>query len=176
MTARTIILFSVGYLLALGAATYFTRPTVRRLVGALAGGVVGGLVVVGAIALGEARGWWHVPLVPTPFFLSLLYVGSSISCAPVYLVTWRVVRRFGWRGLAASLAAAAVIGPPRDYFYAARFPAWMVFGPGVAPILADAAAYVAFVALGHAAMRLVAGPAAADPLVRRSASAASPAS
>jgi len=40
----------------------------------------------------------------------------------------------------------------------------MVFAPGVAPILADAAAYVGMVAIGHAVMRLVAGPAREDRL------------
>lgn len=52
-----------------------------------------------------------------------------------------------------------VIGPPRDYLYAAVYPEWMVFAQGVAPILADAATYIAIVALGHAVMWLVAGPA-----------------
>jgi len=37
---------------------------------------------------------------------------------------------------------------------------------GVAPILADAVTYVALVVLGHAAMRLVAGPACKDELAR----------
>jgi len=43
----------------------------------------------------------------------------------------------------------------------------MVFAPGVAPIVADAAAYVGIVALGHAVMRLIAGPAREDRLARR---------
>jgi hypothetical protein len=42
----------------------------------------------------------------------------------------------------------------------------MVFARGVAPILADAVTYVALVVLGHAAMRLVAGPACKDELAR----------
>ena len=40
-----------------------------------------------------------------------------------------------------------VIGPPRDYLYTAIYPEWMVFAQGVAPNLADAATYVAIVAL-----------------------------
>jgi len=58
----------------------------------------------------------------------------------------------------------AVVGPPRDYLYAATFPKWMVFSPGVAPILADSATYIGIVVLGHAVMRLVAGPAREDGL------------
>ena len=119
---------------------------------------------LGAIALCEALGWWRVPFASTPYFLPLFYLGLSISLTPIYLVTWRLVRRFGWRGLAVFLCFVAVIGPPRDYLIAATFPKWMVFAPGIAPILADAATYVGFVALGHAVMRLVAGPAGEDRL------------
>jgi len=77
-----------------------------------------------------------------------------------------VARRFSWRGFAVFLCVVAVIGPPRDYLIAATFPKWMVFAPGVAPILADAVTYVALVVLGHAVMRLVAGPACKDELAR----------
>jgi hypothetical protein len=58
----------------------------------------------------------------------------------------------------------AIIGPPRDYLFAATFPAWTVFAPGVAPILADAATYVGIVIIGHAVMRLIAGPSREDRL------------
>ena len=166
MTTRDIILWSCAYLIALGASIYFTRPTIRRVAGALAGGAVVGLMMLGVIVLGKAQGWWRVPFAPTPYFLPLFYLGSSISSAPIYLVTWRVARRFAWRGLTVFIAIAAVVGPPRDYLYAATFPEWMVFAPGITPILADAATYVGIVALGHAVMRLVAGPSARDPFGR----------
>jgi hypothetical protein len=42
----------------------------------------------------------------------------------------------------------------------------MVFAPGVSPILADAAAYVGMVTVGHAVMRFIAGPASEDKLAR----------
>jgi multisubunit Na+/H+ antiporter MnhF subunit len=48
----------------------------------------------------------------------------------------------------------------------------MVFASGVAPILADAATYAGIVALGHVVMRMIAGPASEDRLVRRSRKAA----
>jgi hypothetical protein len=41
-----------------------------------------------------------------------------------------------------------------------------VFAPGVAPIVADAVTYVGMVAVGHAVMHLVAGPATKDRLSR----------
>ena len=167
MTTRELILMSCVYLVALGATVYFARATARRVMGALAGGAAIGWMALGAIALCETLGWWRVPFAPTPYFLPLLYLVFAISFAPVYLLTWRVARRFGRRGLAVCIGAAAIIGPPRDYLIAAKFPEWMVFAPGVAPVLADAATYVAIVALGHAVMRLVAGPASEDQLARR---------
>jgi hypothetical protein len=66
--------------------------------------------------------------------------------------------------LAVFTGVVAIIGPPRDYLYAARYPAWMVFAPGVGPIIADGLAYLGIVLIGHAVMRLVAGPSSDDRL------------
>ena len=167
MTTNQIIIVTCAYMVALVAVIYFTRATSRRVVGALTGGAVVGFMGMGAIVLGNTLGWWRVPIIWTPYFLTLFYLGLSISVTPIYLVTWRVARRFGWRGLAVCLLVVAIIGPPRDYLYAAKYPEWMVFAPGVAPILADAAVYVGIVALGHAVMRLVAGPSRNDRLAGR---------
>lgn len=167
MTTWQLIVVTCAYMVELVAAVYFTRATSRRVVGAFAGGVAVGCFGMGAIVLGNALGLWRVPIFWTPYFLALFYLGFAISVTPIYLVTWRVARRFGWRGLAVCLGVVAVIGPPRDYLIAATFPEWMVFAPGVAPILADAATYVGIVALGHAVMRLIAGPAREDRLARR---------
>jgi hypothetical protein len=113
---------------------------------------------MGAIVVGNALGLWRVPIVRTPIFLTLFYLGLVISVMPIYLVTWRLARRFGWRGLAVFIGIVAIIGPPRDYLFAQTFPEWMVFAPGIAPLLADAATYVGIVALGHAVMRFIAVP------------------
>ena len=164
MTTNQIIIVTCAYMIVLVAVIYFTRATLWRVVAALAGGAVVGFMGMGAIVLGNTLGLWRVPIFWTPYFLALFYLSLSISVTPIYLVTWRVVRRFGWRGLAVCLVVVAIIGPPRDYLYAAKYPAWMVFAPGVAPILADAATYVGIVAVGHAVMRLVAGPSGADRL------------
>jgi hypothetical protein len=168
MTTQQLILYTCGYLIALVAVIYFTRATTRRVLGAMAGGAAAGLFGVGAIALCESLGWWWVPYAPTPSFLALFYLGASISLTPIYPVTWRLARRFGWRGLAVFTGIVTIIGAPRDYFIAAMFPKWMVFAPGVAPILADSATYAGIVIVGHAVMRLVAGPARADRLARLS--------
>jgi hypothetical protein len=166
MTIHPLVWMTGAYFLELVAVIYFTRATSRRVVGALAGGICVGAMALGMIALCEALGWWRIPFASTPYEVALLGVGLVISCSPIYLVTWRIARRFGWRGLAVFLGVVTIIGPPRDYLIAANFPEWMVFSPGVAPILADAVAYAGIVVVGHAVMRLVAGPAGADPLAR----------
>lgn len=172
MTTREIILWTCAYLIELVAVIYFTRATTRRVVGAVIGGAVAGLLGMGAIAVCEALGWWHIPFASTSFFLPLFYVGLAISLTPVYLVTWRLTRRFGWRGLAVFIGIVGIIGAPRDYLIAAIFPKWMVFAPGVAPALADAATYVGAMVLGHVVMRFVAGPAREDRLARTAVKAA----
>ena len=164
MTSLPIILLTAGYALAFVIVAYVTRAMSRRIAGALAGGAAAGLVCLGLIVLGEALRWWKVPLLSTPF---LLFLGLAISVSPIYLVTWRIVRRFGWRGLAVFTGAVTIIGAPRDYFIASKFPQWMVFSPGIVPIIADAVTYGAvIVLLGHAVMRLISGPAREDRLAR----------
>lgn len=166
MTTLQMLLMIGLYAAALVVVIYLTRATARRVTGALAGGAAVGLMALGAITLCETLGWWKIPFASTPYFAFIFYAGVAITCAPIYIVTWRVARRFGWRGLAVFVAIVAVVGPPRDYFYAATFPKWMVFSPGVMPILADSLTYIGIVVLGHAVMRLVAGPARADRLAR----------
>jgi hypothetical protein len=167
MTTQQMLLMIGLYGIALVVVIYFTRATARRVTGALVGGAAVGVMALGAITLCESLGWWQIPFAATPYFALIFYVGVAITCAPIYIVTWRVARRFGWHGLAVCVAVVAVIGPPRDYLYAATFPKWMVFSPGVMPILADSVTYIGIVVLGHAVMRLVAGPSRDDRLARR---------
>jgi hypothetical protein len=171
MTTGEILLMIGFYLAFLIAVAYFTRAKARRILGALAGGAVFGVVGLLALALGEAQGWWHLPKAGSSHFQSLLWLGFAVSAAPSYLILWRVVRRFGGRGLAVCILVATLIGPPRDYWIVAMFPAWMTFAPGLAPVLADAAIYALFFVVGHAVMRIVVGPAQADSLARPPASA-----
>ena len=162
MTTGQMILMTVLYLAAFVAAAYFTRAKARRIVGALSGGAVFGVVGLLVVALGESRNWWRVPKEQASRFWWLLWLCLAVSSAPVYLITWRVARRFGRRGLAVCALASGIIGPLRDYLYAATFPEWMVFSPGIAPVAADAAVYLLLVVVGHQVMRMVAGPAEDD--------------
>ena len=161
------LLLMIGFYLALFiAVAYFTRAKMRRILGAFAGGAVFGVVGLLALALGEARGWWQLPKAGSSHFHLLVWLGFAVSAAPSYLILWRVVRRFGNRGLAVCVLVATIIGPPRDYWIVAMFPDWMTFAPGIVPVLADAAIYALFFVVGHAVMRAVVGPAQADALAR----------
>ena len=167
MTTLQIIVMSCAYAVVLAAVIYFTRATSRRVAGALAGGAAAGCWGLGAIIAGEAIGLWRDFLPSAHSLWVLFYLGLAISLSPIYLITWRAARRFGWRGLGMCLIVAGVVGPPRDYLYVAMYPAWGAFAQGVAPVLADAATYVGLVALGHAVMRLVSGPALGSQLARQ---------
>jgi hypothetical protein len=166
MTTGQLLLMTGFYLTVFVLVAYFTRATVRRIAGALAGGAVFGVVALLAVALGETQRWWILPKAGTSHFYWLLWIGFTVSCAPDYLIVWRVARRFGARGLAVCVLVSAIIGPPRDYGIAATFPEWMTFSPGIAPIVADALVYVLLVVVGYAVMRMVAGPDQGDPLAR----------
>jgi hypothetical protein len=166
MTTQQIFLFTALYLVVVVVVAVLTRATARRIFGALAGGAAFGVVALGIIALGERVGWWHMAITWEPYFLILMLIGFT-PCAFIFLITWRIARRFGWRGLAVVLAVVAVIGPPRDYWYMRRFPEWGSYGPGFAPTLAISATYVLLVLVGHGVMRLIAGPACEDRLARR---------
>jgi hypothetical protein len=166
MTTQQLYLINCLYLVALVLVAFFTRATARRIAGALVGGVAVSVMALGADALGEELGWWRMA-VWGPHILPLVCLSFVVSVTPIYLVTWRVARKFGRRGLVVVVVALTVIGPPRDYAYMARFPEWGSYAPGVVPVLAIAAIYAMLVPLGHSLMRLVAGPAKTDRLARR---------
>jgi hypothetical protein len=167
MTIRQLYLIDAVYFIVLIVVVVLTRATARRIVGAFAGGAALGVVALASIALGEKAGWWNMVMTWEPYFLTLMMIAFTM-CAFIFLITWRIVRRFGWRGLAATLGLLAIIGPARDYTYMNRFPQWGSYASGIAPVLAVSASYVLFVALGHWVMWLIAGPAGNDRLSRRS--------
>jgi hypothetical protein len=166
LSALQLHLLNGLYLVVLVVVAVLTRATARRLAGALAGMVVMYPVGLALVALGERVGWWHWEFPWEPNFLTALGI-NCVLCAFVFLITWRIARRFGGRGLAVVAVVAAVIGPIRDKSFVERYPEWGSFAPGVVPVLAISACYVLFVVVGHGLMRLVAGPARGSPLARR---------
>src|SRR5258708_22021676 len=115
MTTQQLHLFNALYLVIVIVVAVLTRATVRRIAGALAGAAVGGVVVLGIIAFGEEVGWWHMAITREPYFLTLMWIDFAL-CGFIFLITWRIARRFGWRGLAVAVIAPAILGPPRGYW------------------------------------------------------------
>ncbi len=167
MTTPDLIWTTCVYLAAFIAAAYFTRATTRRAIGALVGGATAGIYFCAVVFVAQRTGWWRSPLPDHVAVLLLFYVASAVSLAPIYPITWRVARRFGGSGIAVSVIAAALVGPPRDYLIARLYPEWIVFAPGLLPVLVVSGTYAGAVAIGHFVMRLVAGPAQGDRLVQR---------
>ena len=165
MTTQQLHLFNCLYLVILAAVIVLTRATPRRVAGALTGSAACGGVTVFTLASGVSARWWHIVMRNDAYFLVLLWLDFAL-CGYVFLLTWRIARRFGWLGLATVLLVSAVIGPARDYEYLALFPKWGTHAPGLTPILGISVAYVFLLLLGHGAMRVIAGPVTADSLAR----------
>lgn len=166
MTIHQLYIFNALYLILLVLVILLTRASSRRILGALIGAFAAGAAGVAVIAICEHVGWWHFTMQWEPYYL--LQLGISIALGSfVFLLTWRLARRFGGRGLIIALVLAALLGPFRDSAYMAMFPEWGYYAPGIAPMLAISAAYVIIGVIGHGFMRMIAGPAIADPLARR---------
>jgi hypothetical protein len=145
---------------------YFTRATPRRMAGALVGGLGFGAANLAWDVVAYSAGWWHYPFTTAPYASLPLYLADGLFYgSAVGLLGWRVNRRFGVRGLLVFLALFTLYGMVRDFGgAAATHHAYILFGVGVLPVLADGASWLIDQALAQGLMRLVAGPAAADPL------------
>jgi hypothetical protein len=150
------------------AAIYFTRATGRRVVGALAGGLAVAAVGVGIETLAHNLGWWGYPGIDAPAYgPPPMYPLIVVMFGLLSLIGWRISRRFGWRGQVVFLTVLAIVGTFRDYVVAERLLKVIAFRPGPGMVLCDAALWAGLTAFAQAVMRLVAGPAQADPLARR---------
>src|SRR5262249_48453760 len=155
MTTQQLHLFNFLYSVILVVVALLTRATARRIAGALAGGAAAGVVGLGIIVLAERVGWWRMASTWEPYFLMLALIDFTL-CAFVFLLTWRIARRFGRQGLAALLVVLAFFGPVRDHWYMRRFPEWGSYGPGFAPVLPISSSYLIFAPLRPGAIRVVA--------------------
>src|SRR5262245_40677352 len=102
MTTQQLHLFNILGLVLSVIVAVITRAPARRIAGALVGGAAAGVMGSGIIALGEKAGWWHMAITWEPYFLSLLWINFVLFAFP-FLITWRITRRFGWRGLAVAV-------------------------------------------------------------------------
>ena len=125
------------------------------------------VVGFGVEVLCQAYGFWRYPSDDTGRGPLLMYPLLVLNWAVLSLIGWRVMRRFGWRGEIVFLAVVTVQGTLRDYFEAGQALGLIVLAPGLTTVLVDVVCWAGLTALAQGVMRLVAGPAAADRLVRR---------
>ncbi|HET8550150.1 MAG TPA: serine/threonine-protein kinase [Bryobacteraceae bacterium] len=166
--APQITLFAFLGLTISGGIAYFSRATLRRMAGALAGGVFFAAAWWLRFRIAYARGWWRSAFADTPdpllLFSGPLLLALVVTSAALLLIGWRITRRFGWKGLALFVPAVGLWAAPRDRVWWDHLMHVMVAAPGVAPVLIDAALLSAGIAVGYAVMRLIAGPAKRDAL------------
>jgi hypothetical protein len=167
MTTALLVSVTGVYLVGLAMLTYFTRATPRRFLGALAGGLTVAIVGVGVEVLFQTLGFWHYPSVDQRYGPVLMYPLVLLMWTGYSLIGWRVMRRFGWRGEAGFLAAVAVLGTLRDFVIGWQMPNVIALSPGIATVLVDLVLWSGLTALAQAAMRMIAGAAAADRLAHR---------
>jgi hypothetical protein len=161
-----LALYTYVDIAAFVAAASLTRPTLRRLAGAVAGAAA--FVLVGLLSAREAffLGWWRLALTEMPPVPGSLYVADVLCyAATLALVSWRITRRFGWRGQAAVVGLAALWGPARDYV-GAMMTELIVITPGWAPLIGWSVTWALSMAILQGVMRLAAGPARTDPLAK----------
>jgi small multidrug resistance pump len=167
MSPQELLLVGMVHLAYLCAAVHFTRASVRRVLGALVGGVVVAVFGFGVELVCQALGQWHYPSDDTGRGPLLMYPSLALLWATLALIGWRVMRRYGWRGEAVFLASVALLGTLRDYFVAEQALGAIVLAPGVTTVLVDIVCWAGQTALAQALMWPVAGPATADRLARR---------
>jgi hypothetical protein len=145
------------------AAAYFTRATRRRVLAAVVSCLmtfmlIGPLIDFVLYPLGLFRFPGGARLQPLA-----IYAQAAVGFAIVALVAWRLVRRFGSPGLLGLVVAFMILLPPRDYVVG-TFTHWVEFTRGAASLLADSIGNGLAVLISFGLMRLVGGPAGADPL------------
>ena len=151
----------------LGAAAYFVRPAIRRLLGALAGGLALGAAELGKIWLGASLGWWHsrIPQAPDPlsFFSPWLWLAYPLAGAALMLIMTLVGRRFGWKGQILAVALIAFWQETRERVWWSLIVPVLNFAPGPLSLIAGIAILFVGGALGLLLMRLISGPDKTNP-------------
>jgi len=156
-TIATFVLFAV--------VAFFTRATLRRILGVLAGSLPLIPMVMFYDMIASRLGFWQylgMPVgSPGPF---LWYIDAALFYgAALGLVGWRVIRRYGRNGLIGFLVAFALFGATRDYIMSSTM-GGIQFGPGLPPFLADLFAYASPAAVVQLVMYRVSGPPRSDAL------------
>ncbi len=130
--------------------------------GAIPGKFSGGLIVLSAIAGLLTTLWESRILIGAAGMFSILVLGGGV----LFLVSWRVTRRFGWAGQVVMLLLAPIGFAVRDRIWWQHSMKMMVATPGIGRVLGDAAFFAVGLVLSHLVMRLIGAPAEKDLLAR----------
>ncbi len=169
--APQMALFVYLALAGFGIAAYLTRAMSCRAVGSLGGGAVFAAVWMIKWKVDYAMGWWRTAFPETPdplmlFSLPVMFLTIALFGGVVFLISWRVTRRFGWAGQVVMFGVAPFYFAVRDRIWWQHLMKIMVATPGMGPVLGDAAFFAVGLVLGQIVMRLIAGPAEKDLLAR----------
>ena len=159
------LLIAYAALILFGAAGFFTCAKLLRLTGALGGGICFALLAAAEDTVGHRMGWWRYALVDSPRAPTLLYAACALCVSTLILASWRISRRFGWRGQTAIIAIISAFGPAVD-FVNGTLSQTITFGPGLTPLLASSVAWVCNISIAVGVMRLIAGSSRKDSLAR----------
>lgn len=143
---------------------WLTRASTRRCVAALVG-VIAFTAASGTIDdVGAHFDLWSYPAWSDPPHPPLgVYLGQSLEFVGVLaLISWRVARAHGRRGLVILCVLVVALGLVRDLSVAALFPSLLRFGPAPASWIADECAWAIVLAFAIGIPRAVAGAAATD--------------
>jgi len=161
--ALSVVVTSILFIIS----AWFTRATIRRIIGALIGGLPLIPLVVFYDTIAARLGLWHYPAVtsgsaPFAWYISTaLFYGAALG-----LVGWRVIRRFGTLGLIIFLVAFALFGVSRDFAYSITTD-FIKFGHGILPYITDFFSYASGAALVQMVMLWIASKPGSDQLARK---------
>jgi hypothetical protein len=159
-----LVAYTYLVLALLVGAAYVSRAQPLRAASSIVGGAIFSVFV---IAVPISMGWRRfVPLEHSTQAFWMLYTMGIPFGAILALASWRIARRFGWRGLAAFVIVASIGGPIRERLYLSTAHL-MVVVPGAVPWIAYTVSWACALLLSHSIMRLMAGRASDDRLARR---------
>jgi hypothetical protein len=118
-------------------ASFVTHAPARRVVAALAAGLVAAFIGAGLDAVGYSLGLWHYVTASPAHAPWPVYVAAGFLQGALALIGWRIRMRFTSFALVVFVALAAVGLTAQDYLAAALGPKVQVFAPGLAPAAGD---------------------------------------
>ncbi len=152
--ALIITILAAALLFALSA--YLTHAKPRLILAALIASIPLIPLIKFYDHLAAQLGWWYYPTIPNRHAPLAWYIAAALFYgAALGLVGWRIIRRFGRRGLVAFLILFGLFGLLRDSLYSLTT-GLIAFGPGLLLRLADYLAYASCATIAQLLMYCIA--------------------